>query len=91
MKYYVYILTNHNNKLLYIGMTNNLIRRVWEHKNELVDGYTKRYHIHKLVYFEEAIDVNVVIQREKQLKSWSRKRKNDLIEEVNPNWEEVMI
>ncbi len=91
MHYYVYILASRNNSTIYVGVTNNLERRIYEHKNELFEGFTKRYHIHKLVYFEETTDVNSAIAREKQIKSWSRARKNALIEQLNPQWEELTI
>ena len=84
--YYVYILTNTNNSVVYIGVTNDLKRRVYEHKTELIDGFTKRYHIHKLVYYEEYPDPYSAIKREKQLKGWNRERKNNLIETKNPDW-----
>ena len=91
MTYYVYILTNQSNTTLYIGVTNNLQRRIYEHKNELIDGFTKRYKLHKLVFFEETNDVNSAIAREKQLKHWTREKKNKLIENINPNWSELQI
>ena len=91
MTYYVYILTNQSNTTLYIGVTNNLQRRIYEHKNELIDGFTKRYKLHKLVFFEETNDVNSAIAREKQLKHWTREKKNKLIENINPNWLELQI
>jgi putative endonuclease len=84
--YYVYIMASERNGTLYIGMTNDLVRRVWEHRRELVDGFTKRYKIHTLVYFEQTEDVGAAIAREKQLKKWNRKWKLRLIEEVNPAW-----
>ena len=84
--YYVYILTNTNNSVVYIGVTNDLKRRVYEHKTELIDGFTKRYHIHKLVYYEEYSDPYSAIKRENQLKGWNRERKNNLIETKNPDW-----
>ena len=87
--YYTYILANDNNKLLYIGVTDNIQRRWYEHKNELIDGYTKRYHIHKLVYVEEYNYIMDAITREKQLKGWIRSKKNELIETLNPNWENL--
>ena len=86
MQYYVYILTNWNHKVLYIGMTNNLPRRLYEHQNELVDGFTKKYHVHKLVYYEVTSDVYAAISREKQLKGWIREKKNELISSQNPKW-----
>ena len=91
MQYYVYFLTNRTNTVLYVGVTNNLQRRLYEHKNELADGFTKRYHVHKLVYFETTTDVRAAIAREKQIKSWSRARKNALIETMNPKWEDLSL
>ena len=73
--YYVYLLTNWNNKVMYVGMTNNLERRVYEHKNKLVNGFTKKYNVNKLVYFEESSDVNAVLSREKEIKKWRREKK----------------
>ncbi len=91
MDYFVYILTNNKNKILYVGVTNNLKRRIYEHKKGLVEGFTKRYSLHKLVYFEQTTDVYSVILREKQIKKWTRNKKNTLINELNPNWEEIQI
>ncbi len=87
--YYVYILTNWKNNVMYIGVTNNLQRRLYEHKNELVDGFTKQYHVHKLVYYEETTDVKAAIAREKQLKGWRREKKNALVESMNPTWDDL--
>jgi len=89
MNYYVYILTNKSCRVMYIGVTNDLERRVYEHKQELVEGFTKRYHVHKLVYFETTTDVRSAIEREKQLKGWLRARKNALVESVNPEWKDL--
>ena len=86
MQYYVYLLTNWNHRVLYTGITNNLQRRLFEHKNELADGFTKKYHVHKLVYFETTSDVRSAIAREKQIKSWSRAAKNRLVSAMNPEW-----
>lgn len=91
MIYYVYILTSNDNKTLYVGVTNDLRRRVYEHKNELIDGFTKRYHIHKLVYFEQTSDIYSAINREKQIKGWIRKKKDELIVSSNPRWEEIEL
>lgn len=71
---------------MYIGVTNNLQRRLYEHKNELVEGFTKKYHIHKLVYYEEYRDIKYAILREKRLKGLLRIRKNELVETMNPEW-----
>ena len=89
--YCVYILSNWNNQVIYIGVTNNLERRLYEHKNKLIDGFTKKYNIDKLVYFEETADVKSAIEREKQLKGWIRERKNSLINSVNPDWKDLSI
>ncbi len=88
--YYVYILTNWNNKVLYTGVTNNLERRLYEHKNGLVDGFTKKYNVHKLVYLDMTADINAAIAREKQIKGWRRSKKNALIEEMNPHWDNLL-
>ena len=87
--YYVYIMSNWNNNVVYIGFTNNLERRVFEHKNKIVDGFTKKYNVNKLVYFEQTNDVKTAIEREKQLKSWRREKKNVLIESTNPYWNDL--
>jgi len=84
--YYVYILASALGGTLYIGVTNDLIRRVYEHRMGLADGFTKKYKIHRLVYFEQYGDVELAIQREKRLKKWNRAWKIRLIEEKNPNW-----
>ncbi len=89
MVYYVYILTNKSNRVMYIGVTNNLERRLYEHKQELVEGFTKRYHVHKLVYYEQTSDVRSAIQREKELKGWLRTKKNALVETMNPTWRDL--
>ena len=89
--YYVYIITNCKNTVLYIGVTNNLERRVYEHKNKLIEGFSKRYNLNKLVYFEYLQDIIVAIEREKQLKGWIRSKKISLIESVNPNWNDLAI
>ena len=87
--YYVYILSNWNNHVLYVGVTGNLQKRLYEHKNELVDGFTKKYHVHKLVFFETTTDVRAALEREKQLKHWSRNKKIALISENNPNFRDL--
>ena len=74
---------------MYIGITNDLKRRVYEHKTGFPDGFTKKYSVHKLVYFENCHDVYAAIEREKQLKSWRREKKNALVESVNPEWKEI--
>ena len=89
MNYYVYIMTNKSDRVMYIGVTNNLERRIYEHKQELIDGFTKRYHVHKLVYYEVTSDVRAAIEREKILKGWLRARKNALVESMNPEWRDL--
>ena len=87
MKYYVYVLTNKFCTVLYTGVTNDLVRRVYEHKNHLdKDSFTSRYNVTRLVYFEETTDIKSAIEREKQIKGWNRERKNSLIMSVNPKW-----
>ena len=87
--YYVYIMTNAHHTTLYIGVTNDLQRRVSEHKSGKIKGFTQKYNLSVLVYFEECGDVNDAIQREKQLKGWSRLKKEALIERINPNWQDL--
>ena len=90
MQYYIYILTNQSGSVLYTGVTNDLIRRVYEHKHHLDRGsFTAQYNIEKLVYYETTSDVESAIAREKQIKGWNRKRKNKLVESKNPRWEEL--
>ncbi len=88
-QYYVYIITNKNHRVLYTGVTNNLIRRIYEHKNKLVDGFSKKYKLTKLVYFEIYDDAENAILREKQIKAGSRKKKEDLINKNNSNWNDL--
>ncbi len=88
--YYVYILSNQTGTTIYTGVTNNLIRRVYEHRNNLEPGsFTARYAVHKLVYYEQTTDVYSAISREKQIKGWNRSRKNKLISSCNPRWEDL--
>ena len=90
MQYYVYILATNDNKAIYTGVTNNLPRRIYEHKNSLdPKSFTSRYHVNKLVYYECTTDVYSAIEREKKIKGWNRKHKNKLIESKNPKWEEL--
>ena len=88
---WVYILTNHSHRSLYIGVTSNPARRIWEHKQHMVPGFTAKYRISKLIYVEEAPDATTAIAREKQLKGWRRAKKEALIASVNPEWEELTI
>jgi putative endonuclease len=87
--YYVYILASKRNGTLYIGITSDLIKRVWEHKNKLVEGFTQKYNVDKLVYYEQYQDAENAIRREKRLKKYNRKWKLDLVEKFNPNWKDL--
>ena len=87
--YYVYLLTNWNNKVMYVGMTNDLLRRVYEHKEKSVKGFTEKYNVNKLVYFEQTSDVAVALNREKEIKKWRREKKNRLVENTNPLWRDL--
>jgi len=89
--FYVYILTNWNDEVMYIGMTNNLERRLYEHKNKLVDGFTKKYNVNKLVYYEHGNDVHAAIAREKEIKKWRREKKNNLVMKMNPEWKDLSL
>lgn len=85
----VYILASKRNGTLYIGVTSDLVKRVWEHKSDLVEGFTKQYQVHQLVWYETSISMESVITREKQLKEWKRLWKVDLIEKANPYWNDL--
>ena len=87
--FYVYILASEKNGTLYVGITSNLIKRIYEHKNNIVKGFTEKYKVHKLVYYEECSDIYEAIQRKKQVKRWYRKWKIELIENFNPEWEDL--
>ena len=87
-QYYVYILAN-KGRMLYTGITNDLERRIWEHKNHQLGGYTKKYDITRLVYYEDTNDILAAIAREKQIKGWLRKKKTELIESINPAWDDL--
>lgn len=87
--YYVYILSNYTNKVLYIGVTNNLERRIFQHKFKEVDGFTSKYKVNKLLYFEETTDIDSALAREKQLKGWIRAKKINLIRKTNPYFEDL--
>ena len=88
-KMYIYIITNRKNGVPYIGVTNNLVRRIWEHKNKQIKGFTSRYNLHELVYFEVYDDEITAITREKKLKNYSRQKKIDLINTFNPSWRDL--
>lgn len=88
-QYFVYILASKNNKVIYIGITDDLVGRVWQHKNDVVEGFTKRYQVHKLVYYEIIEDVTEAVLREKRMKKWKRQWKNNVINEFNSNWDDL--
>jgi putative endonuclease len=87
--YYVYLLTNWNNKVMYVGVTNDLARRIYEHKSKLVPGFTEKYQVRKLVYFEETSDVEAALAREKEIKKWRREKKDALVIDRNPEWRDL--
>ena len=87
--YYIYILASKRNGTLYVGSTSDLIRRIYEHKKNFVEGFTKKYGVHNLVYFEECDDRNAAILREKRIKEWKRRWKLEMIEKVNPEWKDL--
>lgn len=87
--YYVYILASKTNGTLYIGVTSDLVKRVWEHKNKVIDGFSKRYDVHKLVYYEVFQGPENAIRQKKRLKKWNRKWKLDLIYKHNPQWQDL--
>jgi putative endonuclease len=88
---YVYILASKRNGTLYIGVTSNLVKRVYEHRTQCVDGFSSKYQVHKLVYFETCQDISAAIAREKQLKQWNRLWKMRLIEQFNPEWTDLYL
>ena len=88
-KSFVYILANKRNGTLYIGVTSDLIKRIWQHKNKVVDGFSEKYETSMLVYYESCEDITAAIQREKRIKKWERLWKLRLIEEANPNWRDL--
>jgi len=87
--YFVYILASRKNGTLYVGVTNNLVRRVYEHRSGSIDGFTKQYDVHQLVWFESTSSIETAIRREKQLKNWRREWKIALIEKDNPHWQDL--
>ena len=87
--YYVYILASKRNGTLYVGVTSNLVKRVYEHKNDLIEGFTEKYGVHRLVYYEQSEDVKSAIEREKRLKAWKRQWKLRLLEEMSPEWNDL--
>lgn len=89
MYYFVYILATARNGTFYVGVTNDLVRRIFEHKNDLADGFTRKYGIHRLVYYEMHTHIEEAIRREKSIKRWSRAMKMEAIERMNPEWEDL--
>ena len=89
--YYVYIITNKTKTVLYTGVTNNLSRRIYEHKNKLIDGFTKNYNVDTLVYYEPYNDIKFALRREKQIKNLLRRKKEELINSINPDWDELIV
>jgi putative endonuclease len=89
MQPFVYILASKRNGTLYIGVTSNLVQRIWQHKNNQIEGFTQQYHVHILVYYEIHETMEAAITREKQMKKWKRRWKMNLIEKENPNWNDL--
>jgi len=89
--YFVYLLTTRNNKVMYVGVTDDLQRRIYEHKNKLVEGFTEKYNINKLVYYEETQDIMSALEREKEIKKWRREKKNSLVIQTNPQWKDLSL
>jgi len=89
--YFVYMMSNWNNKVLYTGLTNDLLRRTYEHKNKYIKGFTAKYNITKLVYYEVYQDIHIAIFREKEIKKWRREKKNKLIGTINPEWRDLSL
>ena len=89
--YFVYILSNWDDSVLYIGITSDLPKRLYEHRNHLADGFTAKYNVNKLVYYETTTDVRVAIEREKQLKKWRREKKNNWVATMNPQWKDLSL
>lgn len=87
--YYIYMITNKSNRVLYTGVTKNLERRVFEHKNKSAPGFAQRYNLTKLVYYESCSDIKAAIEREKQIKGWLREKKDGLIGTINPDWKDL--
>jgi putative endonuclease len=87
--YYVYLLTNWNNKVMYVGITNNLERRIYEHKEKVVKGFTEKYNVNKLVHYEHTSDIVEALNREKEIKKWRRVKKNRLVVNTNPLWRDL--
>lgn len=89
--YFVYLITNWNKKVMYIGVTNNLQRRIYEHKNKIFKGFSSKYNVNKLVYFETFQDINLAIAWEKEIKKWRREKKDNLVNKQNPDWVDLSV
>ncbi len=87
--YYVYILTNQNNRVMYVGVTNNITHRIYQHRHKLIKGFTEKYNIIKLVYFEETADILAALRSQKQVKKWRREKKDTLVSGMNPDWRDL--
>ena len=87
--YYIYLLTNWNNKVMYVGITNDLERRIYEHKEKVVKGFTEKYNVTKLVYYEQTSDIVAALNREKEIKKWRREKKDRLVKNTNPQWRDL--
>lgn len=88
-EFYVYIMTSQRKGTLYVGVTSDLVKRVWQHKNNAVEGFTKKYEVHQLIYYEQHATAETALNREKRLKEWKRQWKIDLIESINPYWNDL--
>ena len=88
-RYYVYLMTNWNHRVIYVGVTNDLARRIYEHQNKLVKGFTEKYNVNKLVYYEQTNDVFTALTREKEIKKWRRQKKDALMQSANPKWQDL--
>ena len=88
--YWIYIITNSNDTVLYTGVTDNIERRLYEHENKLIKGFSSKYNLHKLVYLQEFASPNEAIAAEKRIKGWTRKKKNQLVESTNPFWKNIL-
>jgi putative endonuclease len=88
-RYFVYLMTNSRKNVIYTGVTSNLVKRVYQHKHNLIEGFTQKYNVHNLVYFEEYSDPVQAIAREKQIKAGSRKKKEDMVDKLNPRWHDL--
>ena len=89
--YYIYIISNWNNKVIYIGVTSDIVKRIYQHKHKFFKGFSNKYNLNKLVYYEHFTDINFAIRREKEIKKWRREKKNKLIENMNKEWIDLSL